>query len=226
MIATIVAIVGLYLLFDIRWKLGDKSGRPKNNGTVVMDSSALIDGRIFEVIKSGFVNGTIIVPKRVLDELQLLADGKDSHKRARARYGLDLVQDLKQLKDVNLIIDERFVNSELSTDESVLQIAKISGARMCTTDFNLNKVATVEDVVVMNVNELAQSLRPSVLPGEVIEVKIIQKGESKGQGIGYLDDGTMVVVDKVQRMNGKLVSAIVDRMIQTKAGKMIFATKR
>jgi uncharacterized protein YacL len=218
-------ILGLvvYLLIDIRKSL-NKSPQKSKNSSVVIDTSALIDGRITEVARAGFLTGNIIIAKKVLDELQLLADGRDAHKRERARYGLDVVDELKNQKDTNVIIDDIKINSDLSTDEFILQLALKRKARLCTTDFNLNKVASLEGIKVLNVNELAQSLRPKVLPGEVVEVKIIQDGESKNQGVGYLDDGTMVVVDNAIRMRHKTITATVDRMIQTKAGKMCFAT--
>lgn len=225
MIEVLVAVAVLYLLFDIRSKLSDASPKSNSNSSVVMDTSALIDGRVLDVATSGFLSGNIIVPKTVLNELQLLADGRDGHKRERARYGLEIAEELKHIKGVQVIIDESYVNdSSVNTDEGVLKLAKSRNARMCTTDYNLNKVATVEGVTVLNINELAQSIRSKFLPGEDIEVKIIQKGESKGQGVGYLEDGTMAVVDNAFRMKNKHVIATVDRMIQTKAGKMVFAT--
>jgi len=214
----------LYMLWDIRNKVTSGKQTSGSKSSVVMDTSALIDGRVLEVIKNGFLPGTIIVPKKVLDELQLLADGKDAHKRERARYGLDIIQALQQLKNTQVIIDDYLANKDTLTDEAILKIAKSRKARLCTTDFNLNKVATVEGVTVLNVNELAQVMRPKILPGEQIEVKIIQKGESDGQGVGYLEDGTMAVVDNGLRSMNKTIKATVDRMIQTKAGKMVFAT--
>ena len=217
----IVAVV-LYALVDIR-KIVKQDRQPKFGKSVVMDTSTLIDGRILDVVKAGFLQQKIIVPKIVLRELQLLADGRDTHKRERARQGLDVVSELQQLKNSNVEIDSYgFSKSEL-TDDLILQLALRRNASLCTTDFNLNKVAVVEGVSVLNVNELAQVLRPKMLPGETIEVKIIQKGETAGQGVGYLEDGTMVVVDGAGKLKNKVVTAKVERMIQTKAGKMIFA---
>ena len=193
------------------------------NTAVVMDTSALIDGRVLDIAKVGFLQSRIIVPKIVLRELQLLADGRDAHKRERARLGLDVVAELQQLKPISVIIDDFKEESSALTDDLLIKLAKRRRAYLCTTDFNLNKVAVAEGVKVLNVNELAQVLRPKVLPSEEVEVKIIQKGETHMQGVGYLDDGTMVVVDGAVRKTGKTVTATVDRMIQTKAGKMIFA---
>ncbi len=216
------AAVVLFLLVDIRRRQGLREGG-STNPSIVMDTSALIDGRVVEIIKAGFLVGNIIVSKKVLDELQLLADGRDSHKRERARYGLDVINELQKLKNTAVDIDNYMANSDVATDECILRLAKKHNARLCTTDYNLNKVASVEGVNVLNVNELAQALRPKALPGESVEVKIIQKGESKTQGVGYLDDGTMVVVDNAGKMKNKKVKATVERMIQTKAGKMVFA---
>lgn len=218
----LTVIVILYLILDTR-KIVTQDKQPKFGKSVVMDTSSLIDGRILDVVKAGFLQQKIIVPNIVLRELQLLADGRDAHKRERARLGLDVVSELQQLKTTNVEIDNfGFADSQL-TDELILQLAIKRNASLCTTDFNLNKVAIVEGVSVLNVNELAQVLRPKMLPGEKIEVKIIQKGEGQGQGVGYFDDGTMVVVDGAGRLKNKVVSAKVERMIQTKAGKMIFA---
>jgi len=218
-------IIVVVLLLEARFSKNNSKSKGKlSDRMIVMDTSALIDGRVVEVIRSGFLTGDIIVAKRVLDELQYLADGRDTHKRERARFGLDVVSELQSIKNSKLEIDEFMVGSDFTTDETILKLAKKRGAVLCTTDFNLNKVASVEGVKVLNVNELAQSLRPKALPGEIVEVKIIQKGESRGQGVGYLDDGTMTVVDNGLHMKNKTIKATVDRMIQTKAGRMVFAT--
>ena len=218
----LIVTVILYALADIR-KIVKQDRQPKFGKSVVMDSSALIDGRIVDVVKAGFLQQKIIVPKIVLRELQLLADGKDAHKRERARLGLDVVSELQQLLTSNVEIDSFGFSKTQLTDELILQLALKRNSSLCTTDYNLNKVAVVEGVSVLNVNELAQVLRPKMLPGENIEVKIIQKGESARQGVGYLDDGTMVVIDGAGKLMSKVVNARVERMIQTKAGKMIFA---
>ncbi len=215
-------IVIVFLLYDIKGSLNSGKKLSLKN-RFVMDTSALIDGRVVDIAKSGFINGEFIIPKKVLNELQLLADGRDSHKRERSRFGLESAEELKSIEGSVVKIDEYLQNSEEATDEVLLKIAKKRGADLCTTDFNLNKVATVEGINVLNVNELAQYLRPKALPGESVDVKIIQKGESSSQGVGYLDDGTMVVVEGAGKLKLKTVSAKVDRTIQTKAGKMIFA---
>lgn len=190
---------------------------------VILDSCALIDGRITELALAGFVPETLIIPAFILKELQLLADGSDSHKRERARYGLDVAKSLKDLAGVEVVIDRRAFESKRQTDDKLVALALLIGAQLYTTDFNLTKVAEVEGIQVLNVNELAQRLKQNVLPGETMTVKIIQKGSNQGQGVGYADDGTMVVVDHAERMIGRTIDVTVDRMIGTLAGKMIFA---
>lgn len=191
-------------------------------GGVVLDSCALIDGRIQEVISAGFVDGDIVVPQFVLRELQMLADGSDTHKRARARYGLEVAEQLRQAHSKRFVLDESIRIAE-ATDELLIKLAKKRGSKLCTTDYNLNKVAAVEGVVVLNVNELSQSLRPTYMPGDEREVKILQKGESRGQGVGYLDDGTMVVVEHGAKYIGTKQTVVIERSLQTVAGKMSFA---
>ncbi len=224
MIEVLLLLVVIALLVDSRYRKASKGSNNSTTKSVVMDTSALIDGRVMEVAKAGFLPGNVIIAKKVLDELQFLADGRDTHKRERARYGLDIISALQESKNVQVSVDDFMSSSDLPVDEVLLRLAKKRQAVLCTTDFNLNKVASVEGIKVLNVNELAQALRPKSLPGEEIEVKILQKGEGRGQGVGYLDDGTMVVVENVARMKGKTVIVTVDRMIQTKAGKMVFAS--
>lgn len=218
---SLLIIIVLFLL-DIRINLL-KNQKKSKSSSIVMDTSALIDGRIIDIVRAGFVHQKIIVPKIVLREMQLIADGRDTHKRERARLGLDVVSELQKLKNVQVKIDGYKENSRALTDDLLIKLAKIRKSALCTTDFNLNKVAVAEGIQVLNVNELAQVLRPKILPSESIEVKIIQKGESHMQGIGYFVDGTMVVVDGASKEIGNTVIATVDRMIQTKAGKMVFA---
>lgn len=188
---------------------------------IILDSCALIDGRIVDLVRTGFVNDELIIPKFILRELQLLADGKDAHKRERARFGLDIAAQLQEYSWAKVSVDER--NIPGATDDKLVRLAKKRGAVLCTTDYNLNKVAAVESVRTLNINELAQSLRPVTLPGEVLEVKIIQKGSNNDQGVGYLGDGTMIVVDGAAKSIDTTVYATVDRMHQTVAGKMVFA---
>lgn len=157
--------------------------RKPKHGAIVLDSCALIDGRIEAIIATGFLEGNIIVPSFVLRELQMLADGSDTHKRARARYGLELAERLKTIHPERFIIDTSMKLVE-KTDEQLIMLAKKRHAKLVTTDYNLNKVASVEGVIVLNVNELSHAVRSNFLPGDEQEVKILQKGEGRGQGIG------------------------------------------
>lgn len=190
---------------------------------MILDTCALIDGRILELSKLGFVPEVLIVPEFVIHELQMLADGSDAHKRNRARYGLDVVRELQDSKSCQVTIDETKIEGRHKVDDKLVQLAKKLDAQLYTTDFNLNKVADIEGVRVLNVNELAQELRPVALPGERKEVKIVQKGSNAHQGVGYLEDGTMVVIDRGAQYVGTKVEAEITRIHQTAAGKMLFA---
>jgi uncharacterized protein YacL len=193
------------------------------NSQLVMDSSGLIDGRIIELARSGFIQYDINVPEFIVNELQLISDGHDAHKRERGRFGLDVIAELQKIPRVKVNIDRSTFDSIKATDDKLIALTKKLSGTLYTTDFNLGKVAEVEKVKVLNINELAQHLRPIALPGENILVKIIQKGSGKAQGIGYLDDGTMIVVDGAQKFIGKKIQVKVDRMHQSVAGKMVFA---
>jgi len=217
-IILLVLIIVLLLIKQIPLKLAGKSSRK-----VILDSCALIDGRIVELSNSGFVPNQLIIPEFVIHELQLLADGSDSHKRERARFGLDVVKELQNSQYSEVVINRELLKDKMPTDDKLVQLAKRQKASLYTTDYNLNKVADIEGVKVLNVNELAQLLRPAVLPGERLNVKIIQKGSNQSQGVGYLDDGTMIVVDNGSRSIGKIEEVEIVRSIQTVAGKMLFA---
>lgn len=189
---------------------------------MILDTCALIDGRITELSHSGFVPDELVVPEFIVHELQMLADGSDAHKRERARFGLDVVQELQDSRNCTVIIDHTLIPERQATDDKLVALAKRLDAPLYTTDYNLGKVAEIEGVKVLNVNELAQHLRPTALPGEQKTVKIIQKGSNASQGVGYLDDGTMVVVEGAAKFTGKTVSAEITRTHQTVAGKMLF----
>ena len=216
---TVVLVAVMLLLMPRRSKIQKFSaGR-----AVILDSCALIDGRIVELAQAGFIPEKVIIPSFIISELQLLADGHDSIKRERARFGLDIANNLKQLTTITIELSRDSFDSITKTDDKLIALARKTGAQLYTTDFNLAKVAEVEDVQVLNVNELAQKLRPHVLPGELLLIKVIQKGSNRGQGVGYLDDGTMVVVEQGYQLLGKSVEVEVDRMHNTVSGKMIFA---
>lgn len=189
----------------------------------LLDTSAIIDGRINEVVQAGFMPGALIIPQFVLAELQHIADSSDELRRQRGRFGLELVRKLQSLKTstVEIVSDDPKGIEEV--DDKLVQLAQELDARVVTTDFNLNRIATIQNVTVLNVNELAQNLRPVTLPGEHVTIKLVQKGSDKGQGVGYLEDGTMVVVEQGQKHIGKEVEVEITRIMQTVAGKMMFA---
>jgi len=188
----------------------------------ILDTSVLIDGRIVDIAESGFMEGRLIVPRFVLHELQLVADSSDSAKRNRGRRGLDVVQLLQKQPRIRLeVVSEDFPETR-EVDLKLIELAKLLDARIVTNDFNLNKLAQVQGLTVMNINELANSLKPVVLPGEVMRVFILKEGKEHNQGVAYLDDGTMVVVDNARRMISKTIDIIVTSVLQTTAGKMIF----
>ena len=200
--------------------------RPRQQvGGLLLDSCALIDGRILDMVKSGFIYSDLVIPHFVLRELQLLADGKDKHKRDRARYGLEVAEKLQIAMPTKVTVDDSLKIAD-KTDELLIILAKKRGARLCTTDYNLGKVASVEGVRVMNLNELSMVLKTNVLPGDEKELSIIQLGDSPSQGIGYLEDGVMVVVYGAGKLVGTKQRVIVERSLQTVSGKMCFAHLR
>jgi len=222
----IIEIVLLILILSIlmwRKKPTLESSANKSLTKVILDTCALIDGRIIELTNTGFVPDQLIVPEFIVTELQMLADGSDSHKRERARFGLDVVKELQQSKNCTVVIDNSFLNDSMPTDDKLVALATKLNCSLYTTDYNLNKVADIKGVKVLNVNELAQQLRPVVLPGENKHIKILQKGSNPSQGVGYLDDGTMIVIENGASHMGKTVEVEIERSFQTVAGKMLFA---
>lgn len=189
---------------------------------IYVDTSALIDGRILNVARTGFISDTLIIPKSVLRELQLLADGKDSEKRSRARSGLSNVSELERVVEVNTEIFDDGDDAK-KVDEQLLKLAKENKGSVLTMDYNLIKVAEAEKIPTLNINDLALAVRNEFLPGERIKIRIQEKGSSRGQGVGHLKDGTMVVVDKASNKIGKEVTVEFMRFYETSSGKMIFA---
>ncbi len=188
----------------------------------VLDTSVLIDGRAADVAEAGFLDGDLILPEFILRELQAVADSPDAHKRARGRRGLDVMQRLQKVPSIRVrIVNEDFPQIR-DVDSKLLELAQRHRWKVITNDFNLNKVAHVRGVPVLNINELAQALRPVVLPGESMRVFVAKEGKEPTQGIAYLDDGTMVVVDNARRMISKTIDITVTSVLQTTAGKMIF----
>jgi uncharacterized protein YacL len=188
----------------------------------VLDTSVIIDGRIADICETGFLDGTLVVPQFVLRELQQVADSSDSLKRNRGRRGLDILQKIQKMAHVQVQIVETDFPEVREVDLKLIELARRMNGKIVTNDFNLNKVAQLRGVPVLNINELANSLKPVVLPGEVMRVFIIKEGKEAGQGVGYLDDGTMVVVDQAKKALGRTIEVSVTSVLQTTAGKMIF----
>jgi uncharacterized protein YacL len=188
----------------------------------VLDTSVIIDGRIADICETGFLEGTLVVPQFVLRELQQVADSSDSMKRNRGRRGLDVLQHIQKMTNVQVQIVETDFPEVKEVDLKLIELAKRLSGKIVTNDFNLNKVAQLRGVAVLNINELANSLKPVVLPGEALRVFVLKEGKEPGQGVAYLDDGTMVVVDQGKRAIGRTIEVTVTSVLQTTAGKMIF----
>ncbi|HEV3276683.1 MAG TPA: PIN domain-containing protein [Terriglobia bacterium] len=198
------------------------SGERQRRTAKILDTSVIIDGRITDICEAGFIEGQVIVPQFVLRELQLVADSSDSLKRNRGRRGLDILQRIQKMSSVHVQIVEDDFPQVRSVDLKLIELAKLYEGKIITNDFNLNKVAQLQGIAVLNVNELANALRPVVLPGEAMRVFILKEGKEFNQGVAYLDDGTMVVVDNAKKMMSKTIDIIVTSVLQTTAGRMIF----
>lgn len=190
---------------------------------VFVDTSVLIDGRIVAIAQSGFLSRPLYIPRSVVGELQFLADNADAEKRSRARHGLDIINQLQSLPQVQVIIFPDGVKAEEGVDNRLLSLAKKHAGSLCTIDYNLNKVAVVEGIEVLNVNDLAKTLRMAYLPGEKARIELTQKGNDQHQAVGHLEDGTMVVVEHAYKQIGSVVEVEFIRSLQTAAGKMMFA---
>ncbi len=188
----------------------------------ILDTSVIIDGRIADVCETGFLDGTLVIPQFVLKELQLVADSGDSLKRNRGRRGLDILQKIQKMSGVDVTISDIDFPDVREVDLKLIELGRTLQGKIVTNDFNLNKVAQLRGVPVLNINELANALKPVVLPGEFMKVFILKEGKEYNQGVAYLDDGTMVVVDNARRMIGKNIDIVVTSVLQTTAGKMIF----
>lgn len=189
----------------------------------ILDTSVIIDGRIADIADTGFLEGNLIVPRFVLDELQYIADSADSLKRARGRRGLDILNRMQRSSGIFIdVVDHDFPKIK-GVDSKLVALAKKTNGKIMTNDFNLNKVAELQGIKILNVNDLANALKPVVLPGELMTVKIIKDGKEPGQGVAYLEDGTMIIVDNAQRHMGENVEAMVTSVLQTTAGRMIFS---
>jgi uncharacterized protein YacL len=188
----------------------------------ILDTSVIIDGRVADVCETGFLDGTLVIPQFVLKELQLVADSADSLKRNRGRRGLDILQKIQKMSGVDVMISDIDFPEVREVDLKLIELARSLQGKIVTNDFNLNKVAQLRGVSVLNINELANVLKPVVLPGEFMKVFILKEGKEYNQGVAYLDDGTMVVVDNARRMISRNIDIVVTSVLQTTAGKMIF----
>jgi len=190
---------------------------------IILDTSAIIDGRVLDIYKTKFFDARLVVPRFVLRELQQIADSSDPIKRQRGRRGLEMLQSLQKDSTIDIKIhEEDMVNGE-DVDAKLVKLAKIMESKIFTTDFNLNRIAALQGVKVLNINELANALKPVVFPGEVMEVRLLKEGKEYNQAVAYLDDGTMIVVEDGRRLIGQTIKVLVTSVLQTQAGRMIFA---
>ena len=193
------------------------------NNSKILDTSVIIDGRIFDLCKTGFIEGTLVIPSFVLDELRHISDSSDALKRNRGRRGLDVLNKIQKELDIETKIWEGDFPEILEVDSKLLKLGQTLGGKVITNDFNLNKVAEFQGVPVLNINELANAIKPVVLPGEEMKIVVIKDGKEPTQGVAYLDDGTMIVVEEGRKLIGEEVFVVVTSVLQTAAGRMIFA---
>ena len=234
-VGTCAAAVFVYILLMMtgwrmggQWSVHQREAERTDNALLsacpkVLDTSVIIDGRILDICKAGFLEGELVIPNFVLDELRHIADSADSLRRARGRRGLDVLQKLREEEAARVRVMERQDADGAEVDVRLLRLAQELNGAVMTNDYNLNKVAGVTGVPVLNINELAGALRPQVLPGEEMTVHIVREGREPGQGVAYLDDGTMVVIENGRRRVGETLDAEVTTVLQTSAGRMIFA---
>jgi uncharacterized protein YacL len=211
-------------------KRGDLRFAPRRQGeeasAKILDTSVIIDGRIADICENHFIEGKIIIPKFVLGELQQIADSADPLKRNRGRRGLEILRRMQLRKDLEVVVDEYQPGEEADVDAKLVKLARVRNAKIITNDFNLSKVAELHGIKALNVNELANALKPVVLPGEEVSVKITKRGKEPEQGVGYLDDGTMVVVEGGSGMINRTVDVTITSVLQTTVGRMIFSKLR
>ncbi|QSX08158.1 PIN/TRAM domain-containing protein [Alkalibacter rhizosphaerae] len=200
-----------------------KPQKPKMTCPKILDTSVIIDGRIFDICKTGFVEGVLIIPGFVLSELQYIADSSDSLKRTKGRRGLDILNRIQKELDIEVMISDKEYPEISEVDSKLLQLAKDIKGKVVTNDYNLNKVAEFHGVGVLNINELSNAVKPVVIPGEEMVVTVIKDGKESNQGVAYLDDGTMIVVENGKRYVGSTIEVVVTSVLQTAAGRMIFA---
>jgi len=229
LITVTCCLVGMELGSSKAKELARARTKRARDGTYVagiLDTSVIIDGRIADVCDTGFLNGDLVIPEFVLKELQAIADSAETTKRTRGRRGLDILNRIRKQSHINISIESKDFPGIKEVDQKLIALAKETSYPILTNDFNLNKVAEVHSVQVLNMNQLANALKPIVLPGEYVRIQILKEGKEPGQGIAYLDDGTMVVVDQGRKFVGRFAEATVTSVLQTPAGRMIFASAR
>jgi uncharacterized protein YacL len=216
-------MIGMMVSFPWKGKERQKEKIVNKLSYKILDTSVIIDGRIADICKSGFVEGILVVPMFVLDELQHIADSSDLLKRNRGRRGLDILNRMQKELGLHVEIYEQDFEDIAEVDSKLVKLAQLLKGKLVTNDYNLNKVAELQGVTVLNINELSNSVKPVVLPGEEMVVHVVKDGKELGQGIGYLDDGTMIVVDSGKKHMGDTIGVLVTSVLQTAAGRMIFA---
>ena len=216
-------MMGLMVVFPWKGKEKQKEKTIIKQSYKILDTSVIIDGRIADICKSGFVEGTLVVPMFVLEELQHIADSSDLLKRNRGRRGLDILNRMQKELGLDVDINEQDFEDIAEVDAKLVKLAQLLKGKLVTNDYNLNKVAELQGVTVLNINELSNSVKPVVLPGEEMVVHVVKDGKELGQGVGYLDDGTMIVVDSGKKHMGDTIGVLVTSVLQTAAGRMIFA---
>jgi uncharacterized protein YacL len=204
------------------WKPISKTS-PRDENMKILDTSVIIDGRVADITETGFIEGPLLIPQFILGELQHIADSSDPIKRTRGKRGLEVLHHIQKQVNVEVRIVDRDFPAVKEVDAKLIELAKEVHGKIITNDSNLNKVAELQGISVLNINELANAIKPVVLPGEDMNVKILKEGKEMGQGVAYLDDGTMIVVDSGRRYMGKTIDVIVTSVLQTPAGRMIFA---
>jgi uncharacterized protein YacL len=223
LMAIFAAYLGARVGARIRVVPVPSEGHAPGGGAKIVDTSAIVDGRIVEIVESGFLEGVLVVPRFVVRELQSIADSTDSLKRTRGRRGFDVLSKLQELAVVEISERDFADMAPGNVDARLVRLAQETGGKLITNDYNLNRVAHVEGIPVLNVNELANAVKPVVLPGEELHVQVTREGKETHQGVGYLDDGTMIVVEHGRRLIGETTDVIVTSVLQTVAGRMIFA---
>ena len=216
-------------VFSSLKRINSKDKKNKNisrGDPKVLDTSVIIDGRIFDICQTGFIEGALVIPNFVLEELRHIADSSDALKRNRGRRGLDILNKIQNELSIEVQITEKDFPEIAEVDSKLLKLAQVLNGKVITNDYNLNKVAKFQGVPVLNINELANAVKPVVLPGEEMTIQIIKDGKESGQGIAYLDDGTMIVVEGARRHIGEIMDVVVTSVLQTAAGRMIFARQK